>query len=63
VYNPHSDSSYYVPTVEAQSLTKSKQAHWQGNKRIVLGTDMRQKVTWAIKQSGYAGPFVMQVVA
>jgi len=63
VYNPLSDSSYHVPFADAQSLTRSKQATWQGSKKIVLGPDARQKVTWAVKQSGYAGPWVMQVVA
>ena len=47
---------------EAQNLTKSGQASWQGPKRIVLGPDRNLKVTWAVRQSGYAGPLVLQVL-
>jgi hypothetical protein len=61
VYNPISDSSYHVPFEQAQHLTKTKQARWQGGKRIILGPDRNLKVTWAPCQSGYAGPLVLQV--
>ena len=61
-YDPASDKSYYMPVETAKHLTKSAQAAWQGPKRIILGADQRIKVTWAVRQSGYAGPQVMQVI-
>jgi hypothetical protein len=63
VYNPHSDSSYHVSFENAQHLTRTKQAKWQGGKKIVLASDNRIKVTWAPRPSGFDGPIVMQVVA
>ncbi len=55
---------YHITLEKAKELTASKQATWVkgNNKRIILTPDRNIGVTWRVKQSGYAGPQVMQVV-
>jgi hypothetical protein len=62
VFNPLSKSSYHIPFEQALQLTTSRQAKWHGGKRIILNPDRNLKVTWAPRQSGYAGPLTLQVM-
>lgn len=62
IYNPTSDSSFYVPFEDALQLARENPHKWVGNKRLVLGPDRNLKVTWSPRQSGYAGPLVLQVL-
>ena len=55
-------SSYYITVPEAKHLTATKQATWTSPIQINLTPDRNIGVTWAVKQSGYAGPQVMQVI-
>jgi hypothetical protein len=59
---PDGGSSYHVTVDEAWELVRSKNAHWTGRKQIERGQDDNIKVTWEPRQSGYAGPVVLQVV-
>jgi len=60
---PNGASSYIVPVREAQRLVANKEASWDGPKRIKLKQDHNVKGSWIPKQSGFAGPLVLQFQA
>jgi len=62
IYNPVSDSSFYVPPAQAIALARDNPHKWVSSKRLILGPDRNLKVTWEPKQSGEYGPLVLQVV-
>ena len=57
----HTGSSYFITTAEAKRLTASNQASWDGPKRLKLAPDKSKRDIWEPKQSGYAGPLVLQL--
>ena len=62
IYNPVSGSSYYVPPEQAIELARENPHKWESSKRLILGPDRNVKVTWEPRESGYAGPLVLQVI-
>lgn len=58
---PATGTSYYITREHAQSLTGSKQALWDGPKRIRLIADISKRGIWEKCQSGHAGPMVLQL--
>lgn len=54
-------SSYYVSVAEAKQLTASNQAIWQGARRLVRSADVSKRGLWEKRQSGLAGPMVLQL--
>ena len=62
VVNPASGSRYHVTFDEALHLTQTKQAKWEEKGRIILAPDRNISAPWAPRQSGYAGPLVLQMI-
>jgi hypothetical protein len=54
-------SSYYVPLAEAKHLTATNQAIWQGSRRLLRSADVSKRGVWEKRQSGEAGPLVLQL--
>lgn len=53
-----SGKSKHIPRSEAYHMAKDGRARWD-----IFGKSMRMDMrsTWRVKQSGYAGPLVMQL--
>jgi hypothetical protein len=59
----HAGSPYHVSVQEAKQLVHLGHADWKGPRMVVMkSADLTLRVTWQPRQSGYAGPLVMQVV-
>jgi hypothetical protein len=58
---PATGTPYFITKEHAQSLTGSKQALWDGPKRIRLIADVSKRGIWQKCQSGHAGPMVLQL--
>ena len=56
---PNGQTSYHTTLEAARSLVASKEARWRGS-QLILFPDRNIKISWGPRQSGYAGPLVMQ---
>ena len=52
---------YKVSLLEAKSIVNSGSGIWKGRKTVYLTPDRNERVSWNVRQSGYAGPLVLQV--
>ena len=57
---PKEQQPYKVTVEEAKRIVKNQDGIWHGRNRIILHPDRNVKTAWHVKQSGYAGPLVMQ---
>ena len=53
-------SKYHIPVDDAKRLVASGQANWAGPKSITLKASTSKRGIWTPRQSGYAGPLVLQ---
>ena len=54
-------TTYHVSVDQAWDMVRKKNATWIDNKHI-RRIDRNIRVSWCVRQSGYAGPTTMQVV-
>jgi hypothetical protein len=52
---------YYITVEQAKRMTANRDAHWLNPRQLRLTPDKSKRDIWEPKQSGFAGPLVLQL--
>jgi len=58
---PEKGTKYYITVEQAKRMTANKDAHWLNPRQLRPTPDKSKRDIWEPKQSGYAGPLVLQL--
>jgi hypothetical protein len=58
---PYMATPFLISVKDAQRMVGNKDARWDGPKGVIPTPDKSKRDIWEPKQSGYAGPLVLQL--